>query len=64
MSFHIGCTMQELPDAKKMEEVAQCWRPYRSLGSYLMWQVPTAIQSRKPRKTPAKLTATAMPNMG
>ncbi|KAK9809620.1 hypothetical protein WJX73_008088 [Symbiochloris irregularis] len=56
--------LKELPNPAQMKEVAKAWEPYRSLGSYLMWKVPTAVQRKQPSKSPVKLTATAMPNMG
>ena len=34
--------MQELPDPVAMARLAEPWRPFRSLGSYLMWKVEVA----------------------
>ena len=30
---------QALPEAKQMEQIAEKWRPYRSVGSAYMWMV-------------------------
>jgi DNA-3-methyladenine glycosylase II len=29
----------ELPRPKELETLAECWRPYRSIGSWYMWRV-------------------------
>lgn len=31
-----------LPTPTQMTELAERWRPYRSIGSWLMWRVPEA----------------------
>ena len=48
--------MQELPKPAEMEEITDSWRPYRSLGSYYMWQVETD------RRSPAKKKKAATNN--
>ena len=47
--------MQELPDPAAMARLAEPWRPFRSLGSYLMWKVevaraPNGSGSKKAKK--------------
>lgn len=37
--------LKELPDAVKMEEVCEKWRPYRSVGSWYMWRLMEAKSS-------------------
>lgn len=31
--------VQEAPSPQEMERLTDCWRPYRSLGSFFMWRV-------------------------
>jgi len=31
--------LRKLPDAKRIEKIAACWAPYRSIGSWYMWRV-------------------------
>ena len=42
--------MQAVPSVEQMEAISEKWRPYRSLGSYYMWRVPTprAPKKKKP----------------
>lgn len=44
---------KDLPTASEMEELSECWRPYRSLGSYYMWKVdaPRTASSKKGKKS-------------
>ena len=36
--FAIVYGLDELPDAAEMAERAECWRPWRSVGSWYMWR--------------------------
>ncbi|MFA5876915.1 MAG: DNA-3-methyladenine glycosylase [Candidatus Paceibacterota bacterium] len=31
--------MKELPDSKKMERLAEAWRPYRTIASWYLWRL-------------------------
>ncbi|KAK9830022.1 hypothetical protein WJX72_009248 [[Myrmecia] bisecta] len=42
--------LKALPEAAEMERLTDAWRPYRSLGSYYMWRVPTQRASSTPGK--------------
>ena len=44
--------LQEAPSIEKMQELTECWRPYRSLGSYFMWH---ALDVDKKASKEAKL---------
>ena len=57
--------LEERPDAKKMREIAEPWKPWRSLASWYLWRwldvVPkiAAPVEAKPKKKPAaKASAT------
>ena len=39
--------MQGMPKEAEMVSVSNCWRPYRSLGSWLMWRVPAPVSPAK-----------------
>lgn len=39
--------LSTLPDAAKMREIAEVWRPYRSVGALYMWQAADDKGSRK-----------------
>lgn len=30
---------QDLPNRKQMEALTECWKPYRTIGSWYMWHV-------------------------
>ena len=42
--------LQEMPGEAKMVELTEAWRPYRSLGSWLMWRVPPPAKPVKAAK--------------
>lgn len=42
--------LQAKPSVAEMDAVGDVWRPYRSLGSYYMWRVPTNNQQKSPKK--------------
>ncbi len=52
------CCAQALPTDAQMAEVAEKWRPYRSLGSYYMWRVPTTKSPslKKSKSAPVGVT--------
>ncbi|MEX2008112.1 MAG: DNA-3-methyladenine glycosylase [Candidatus Spechtbacterales bacterium] len=35
--------LRKLPTPKRMEQIARPWRPYRSAGSWYMWEVADAV---------------------
>lgn len=37
-----------MPNEAQMVELTDSWRPYRSLGSWLMWRVPPPEKPKKP----------------
>ena len=37
-AIRIEYTLKEIPDAKKMEKLAQNWRPYSTIASWYLWQ--------------------------
>lgn len=43
--------LQAKPSVADMDAVGDVWRPYRSLGSYYMWRIPTNNKQKSPRKT-------------
>jgi DNA-3-methyladenine glycosylase II len=36
--------LAELPSAKKLHELAECWKPHRSLATWYMWRVASGNQ--------------------
>lgn len=44
-----------------MARIAECWRPYRSVGSYYMWrvEVPRSAQKKEKKGGKAKAGATS-----
>lgn len=42
--------LQAKPTVSEMDAVGDVWRPYRSLGSYYMWRIPTNNQQKSPKK--------------
>lgn len=36
-----------LPDAEKMIQLTQCWKPYRSVGSYLMYRLVDGLKEKQ-----------------
>lgn len=57
----IACSsVQGLPDPKEMQAVAAPWEPYRSLGTYLMWRVPT-VKDTTSKTSASQPGRTAMP---
>ena len=46
--------LQDLPDTATMERIAEAWRPYRSVGAYMMWRVPEAAERSPPKKRSKK----------
>lgn len=38
-SLRLPFSVQDLPDVAAMERISECWRPFRSLGSYFLWKV-------------------------
>lgn len=49
---HFG--LKKLPDAIQMEELAEGWRPWRSIGSYYMWRLSEEQKPRKKESNPRK----------
>ena len=50
-------SLKTLPSPKQMEEIAEKWTPYRTLGSYYMWrslegdaQIKSTEQERRVKK--------------
>lgn len=43
-------SLQAKPTVAEMDVVGDVWRPYRSLGSYYMWRIPTNNQQKSPKK--------------
>ena len=39
--------LRKPPDARRMEKIAECWRPYRSVASWYLW----AILENRPKST-------------
>lgn len=59
--------LKAIPTDDQMEQIAEKWRPYRSLGSYFMWRVPTQnLVKGKPGGTKKKSAGntSAVPNTG
>lgn len=40
---------RKLPDAARMTRLAECWRPYRSVGSWYMWRAVDLERGEKAR---------------
>ena len=52
--------LQGMPSEEEMVSVSNSWRPYRSLGSWLMWRVPApASPAKAKRKSKPKDASTA-----
>ena len=49
MQTHV-LLLQAKQSIAEMDMVGDLWRPYRSLGSYYMWRIPTNNQQKSPRK--------------
>jgi DNA-3-methyladenine glycosylase II len=45
------------PDAKRMVDLAEAWRPYRGVAAHLLWAYYAAIKRRDPAPAPAKIEA-------
>ncbi|CAL8463632.1 g3166 [Coccomyxa elongata] len=56
--FQALYSLKALPTDAQMAEVAEKWRPYRSLGSYYMWRVPTTKSPslKKSKSAPVGVT--------
>lgn len=37
--FKMAYKMRKMPAAEKMEKLAEPWRPYRSVGTWYLWQI-------------------------
>ncbi|BDA48498.1 probable DNA-3-methyladenine glycosylase [Coccomyxa sp. Obi] len=50
--------LKAIPTDVQMAEIAEKWRPYRSLGSYYMWRVPTTKSPslKKSKSAPVGVT--------
>lgn len=44
--------VQEAPSALEMVQLTDCWRPFRSLGSFYMWRVIEKPGASNPSKVP------------
>ena len=42
--------LQAKPSVAEMDAIGDVWRPYRSLGSYYMWRIPTNNQQKSSKK--------------
>lgn len=51
--------MQVKPSVAEMDAIGDVWRPYRSLGSYYMWRVPTSNQKSVKKKSVSTAIAVA-----
>ncbi|CAL5223874.1 g6464 [Coccomyxa viridis] len=61
--FQALYNLKAIPTNEEMETLAEKWRPYRSLGSYYMWRVPTQnLVKGKPGKKKAAAKPPAVPN--
>lgn len=47
------------PTVAEMDVIGDVWRPYRSLGCYYMWRVPTSTQKSIKKKSVSTAAATA-----
>lgn len=45
--FQIVFKMKTLPDAKKMERLAENWRPYRTIASWYLWRVADSLNPNR-----------------
>ena len=57
-SLNVSC-LQGKPTVAEMDAIGDIWRPYRSLGSYYMWRVPTSTQKSIKKKSVSTAAATA-----
>ena len=48
--------VQAMPSVEQMEAIAEKWRPYRSLGSFMMWRVETPRAPKKSKSMPVGVT--------
>lgn len=54
------CGLHSLPSPAEMEALTAPWRPYRSLGCWLMWRIPLPPRQRQQQQNKsAKRRATA-----
>jgi DNA-3-methyladenine glycosylase II len=37
-SMRAAYNLEDAPDAATMERIAECWRPYRSAGTWYLWR--------------------------
>lgn len=56
--FQALYSLKAIPTDAQMAEIAEKWRPYRSLGSYYMWRVPTTRSPSLKKSTSAPVGVT------
>jgi DNA-3-methyladenine glycosylase II len=53
--------LRKRPDAKKIQQLGQAWRPYRSVASWYLWQTlrnePLSTAAKAPRRSQSKSRA-------
>ena len=54
---------QGMPSEEEMVSVSNSWRPYRSLGSWLMWRVPAPASPAKAKRKAKPKDANAAPDL-
>lgn len=42
--------LRAMPDEKRCEKIAACWSPYRSIGTWYMWQILELPEDRRPKR--------------